>query len=111
MESSREIEQRILDFSRQLAEEFGDISCDQFGSPFEAIEVRGADAATRLRDRLPGLWSDRAAEKAPVAEAANDPGRNRNCGARISLPRMSQVFFSRRPAGSELSPTASFHRD
>ena len=43
MESSREIQQRIQDFSRQLAEEFGDISWDQFGSPFEAIEVRGAE--------------------------------------------------------------------
>lgn len=43
MERTSEIQQRILDFSRQLAEEFGDISCDEFGSPFEAIEVRGAE--------------------------------------------------------------------
>jgi hypothetical protein len=57
MESSREIEQRILDFSRQLAEEFGDISCDQFGSPFEAIEVRGAEIGDLLMRGFAGELS------------------------------------------------------
>ena len=65
MESSREIGQRILDFSRQLAEEFGDISWDQFGSPFEAVEVRGAEIGDMVMRGFAGELSRRHLETSP----------------------------------------------
>ena len=82
MESSREIQQRIQDFSRQLAEEFGDISWDQFGSPFEAIEVRGAEIGDMVMRGFAGELSRKHLETSPLE--TSPPGcetAGPDCGA------------------------------
>jgi len=42
MKSTDEMEAKILTFSRQLAEDLGEIPWEQHGSPFAAIEARAA---------------------------------------------------------------------
>ena len=49
MEISHEMRDRIEGLARLLAEEVGEISEGEFGSPFEAIEVLGAKVANDSR--------------------------------------------------------------
>lgn len=48
METSIEIKERIKRLAQQLADEVGKISGDEYGSPFEAVEVLAAELGDSL---------------------------------------------------------------
>lgn len=48
MKTTSETEAKILAFSRQLAEDLGEISWEEYGSPFAAIEARTAEIGDQI---------------------------------------------------------------
>lgn len=77
MEITTKIRDRILEFSRQLAEEFGDIECSEFGSPFEAVEVTGAEIGDGVMRAFSVAVSRKQSEAPPPESQTACP----DCGA------------------------------
>ena len=86
MKTRSETEAKILAFSRQLAEELGEISWEEYGSPFAAIEARVAEIGDQIGQEMAAHLSRIENETAP----ADDQCRCPQCDHPGKLKRLRQ---------------------